>query len=305
MGVSFRPLSLTPPPALDALTGDLAASLEDVDSSLAIGAAGLGDLGLPEIPPLPPLPGSVPSAGELRGSQSSLLSRSAQCLMLSPYDYGIGQRRGEEAWLTPVDALRELAVRLRAFSSFGNGALVLVLAASVDQAGMGHMLQSLNAAFPLPELQKLERRAKSVARLAQDKFVIPSTPAWPPRGARGPESLPLSREASRALGAQLAQSEGREAAQKAIGEVMNGFAERQAAALQKATRELQTVTDQLARAADLSGWFGIYLEGAAAEVARLLAGMAPPLDEVFKCCTVLCWYGERGEVQYYKELFNL
>lgn len=336
----FRPLALTPPPALDALAGDLAASLEDMGASLAAGAGSLGELGLPPLPPLPPLPGSPPSAEELRGTQSALLSRSAQCLMLSPYDYGIGQRQGEEAWLTPADALRGLADRLGAFapaSSLGdavsggsrierqgafaeftsanmaapqertknNGALVLVIAASVDQAGMGQLLQSLNTAFPMPELQKLERRAKGVANLALDKFVIPSAPAWPPRGKRGPESLPLSREASRAVGAQLAQSEGREAAQKGIGEVMGSFAERQAAAVQKTVQDLQAVAGQLTAGADLSGWFGLYLEGAAAEVGRLLAGMAPPVDEVFKCASVLCWYGEREEVAYYKELFGL
>lgn len=302
----FRPLSLTPPPALDALAGDLASSLEDVGSSFAAGAGSLGGLGLPDLPPMPDLPGSPPSAGELRGAQSSLLSKQPQCLMLSPYDYGLGQHRGEAAWLTPVDALHNLATRLGNFSAVGGtGAMVLVLAASVEQAGMAHMLQSLNAAFPLPELQKLERRAKGVANLDTDKFVIPAAPTWPPQSQRGPESLPLSREASRAVGAQLALAEGREAAQKPLGEVMRDFAQRRQAAVNKASQDLQAIAGQLAGGADLSGWFGIYLEGAAAEVTRLLAGMAPPLDEVFKCATVLCWYGEKEEVAYYKELFGL
>ena len=306
MAAVFRPLALTPPASLADMGADLAASLKDVGQSLAAGAESLGSLGLPSLPELPPLPGSPPGAGELRGAQSALLSRSVQCLMLSPYDYGLGQRRGEAAWLTPVDALRTLADRLGGFSAVGsNDALVLVLAASVDQAGMASALSALNSAFPLPELQKLERRAQGVATLSQDKFVIPDIPSFPPTRRRGPESLPLSREASRAVGAQVALAEGREAAQKALGDVMRDFAARRQEAVQKATHDLQAVADTLASAADLSGWFGIYLEGLAAEAARLLAGMAPPLDEAFKCCTVLCWYGERKEVAYYKELFGL
>ena len=39
--------------------------------------------------------------------------------------------------------------------------------------------------------------------------------------------------------------------------------------------------------------------------AKALASLAPPLDERFKCCTVLSWYGTRAEVAYYKDLFGL
>ena len=49
----------------------------------------------------------------------------------------------------------------------------------------------------------------------------------------------------------------------------------------------------------------MYVDGAAAVAAKALASLAPPLDERFKCCTVLSWYGTRAEVAYYKELFGL
>ena len=44
---------------------------------------------------------------------------------------------------------------------------------------------------------------------------------------------------------------------------------------------------------------------ALASLVVALAGLAPPLPECFKCCTVLAWYGTRAEVTYYKELFGL
>ena len=75
--------------------------------------------------------------------------------------------------------------------------------------------------------------------------------------------------------------------------------------MQKAQQDLAAVGNDLAALVDLSAWFGVYVDGAAAVAARALASLAPPLDERFKCCTVLAWYGTRAEVTYYKELFGL
>ena len=103
----------------------------------------------------------------------------------------------------------------------------------------------------------------------------------------------------------VAQAEGLEAAGKAPADVLASFASRQQARVQQAQQELAAVGNDLAAMVDLSAWFGVYVAGAAAVAARALASLAPPLDERFKCCTVLAWYGTRAEVAYYKELFGL
>ena len=53
------------------------------------------------------------------------------------------------------------------------------------------------------------------------------------------------------------------------------------------------------------GWFGVYLEGLAVELAKLLVKFAPPMDAAFKCCAAVCWYGTKRQVAYYKEAFGL
>ena len=70
---------------------------------------------------------------------------------------------------------------------------------------------------------------------------------------------------------------------------MANFARRQQARVQKAQQDLAAVGNDLAALVDLSAWFGVYVDGAAAVAARALASLAPPLDERFKCCTVLAW----------------
>ena len=75
--------------------------------------------------------------------------------------------------------------------------------------------------------------------------------------------------------------------------------------MQKARQDLAGIGNELSGVGDLSAWFGLYVDGAAAVAARALASLAPPLDERFKCCTVLCWYGSAAQVAYYKDLFGL
>lgn len=186
-----------------------------------------------------------------------------------------------------------------------DAALVLVLTAAVDQSSLAGALGSLNKAFPLPELQKLQRRAKGVADLEQTKFVVPAAPAYPPWSKVAPRQLPQARRSSRAMTTMVAQAEGMEAAAKPPADVMANFARRQQARVQKAQQDLAAIGNDLAALVDLSAWFGVYVDGAAAVAAKALANLAPPLDERFKCCTVLSWYGTRAEVAYYKELFGL
>ena len=67
---------------------------------------GLEDLGNLSLPPLPDMP-ELPSADELRKGLATALEGAAHFLEVSPYQYGIGSRRGEVAWLTPAQALRD------------------------------------------------------------------------------------------------------------------------------------------------------------------------------------------------------
>lgn len=304
--IAFGPVRLTPPASATALAEGMASALAGVGEGLAAGAGSLGDLGLPSLPPLPDLPGSPPGALALREEQTALLSRKAAFLCLSPYNYGLGQRRGEAASLTPEALLAEVARRVGELDeAFANPALLLVLAAAPEQGALAEACTAMSRAFPMPEVQKLARRARSVAELEHDKFVIPPSPPAPPWGEASPERLPVGRGTARLLGAGLAQSEGREAAAKDPASVLAAFGQRRAARLREEAASLQDLMETLQGGGDLAGWIGLYLEGPAVDCARLLAEAAPPLDASYKCAACLCWYGKAEEVAYYKELFTL
>lgn len=305
MTIAFSPIRLNQPTSIADMAERVGGALTAVGQTISSGLADLGNLSLPPLPDLPELP----SAEDMRKGLATALEGAAHFLEVSPYQYGIGSRMGEAAWLTPAQALRLTAQSLGGLSVDDiintDAALVLVLTAAVDQSSLAGALGSLNTAFPLPELQKLQRRARGVADLEQTKFVVPAAPAYPPWSKVAPCQLPQARRSSRAMTTMVAQAEGLEASAKAPGDVLASFASRQQAGVQQAQQELAAVGDELAALVDLSAWFGVYIDGAAAVAAKALASLAPPLDERFKCCTVLAWYGTRAEVAYYKELFGL
>ena len=305
MTIAFSPIRLNQPTSIADMAERVDGALSAVGQTLSSGLEDLSNLSLPPLPDLPELP----SAEDMRKGLATALEGVAHFLEVSPYQYGIGSRMGEAAWLTPAQALRLTAQSLGGLSVDNiintDAALVLVLTAAVDQASLAGALGNLNTAFPLPELQKLQRRAKGVADLEQTKFVVPAAPAYPPWSKVAPRQLPQARRSSRAMTTMVAQAEGLEAAGKAPADVLASFASRQQARVQQARQELAAVGNELAAVVDLSAWFGVYIDGAAAVAAKALASLAPPLDERFKCCTVLSWYGTKAEVAYYKELFGL
>ena len=303
--ITFSPIRLRQPTSIADIAERVGGAITAVGQTISDGLVDLGNLSLPPLPDLPDLP----SADDMRQGLATALEGTAQFLEVSPYQYGVGSRVGEAAWLTPAQALRLTAQSLGGLTvddiTNTDAALVLVLSAGVDQAGMGQALGSLNAAFPLPELQKLQRRATAVGNLEQTIFVIPAAPAYPAWGKMAPRQLPTTRRTSRAMTSMVAQAEGLEASAKSPAAVLSNFAQRRQAATQKARQDLAGIGNELSGVGDLSAWFGVYVDGAAAVAARALASLAPPLDERFKCCTVLAWYGTRAEVAYYKELFGL
>ena len=305
MTIAFSPIRLNQPTSIADMAERVDGALSAVGQTLSSGLEDLSNLSLPPLPDLPELP----SAEDMRKGLATALEGVAHFLEVSPYQYGIGSRMGEAAWLTPAQALRLTAQSLGGLSVDNiintDAALVLVLTAAVDQASLAGALGNLNTAFPLPELQKLQRRAKGVADLEQTKFVVPAAPAYPPWSKVAPRQLPQARRSSRAMTTMVAQAEGLEAAGKAPADVLASFASRQQARVQQARQELAAVGNELAAVVDLSALFGVYIDGAAAVAAKALASLAPPLDERFKCCTVLSWYGTKAEVAYYKELFGL
>ncbi|WP_164561816.1 hypothetical protein [Nitratidesulfovibrio vulgaris] len=308
----FQPVTFTPPSSVDSIAAGLSSSLDAIGSTLASGAGRLSSLGGASSTPAPGLNGlnGMGDMGDMRGQASGMFAEPVPYLAVTPYQRGVGQHRGEHAYLTPTGAIRAVGTRLGDMPPLTTGGLpdmdtglVLVVMAAPDAGRFATSLQRFNAVMPLVELQQAQRRAGALATLEEDKFKVPPAPGYPAWGKASPRRGATGRATDVALGAQLALGEGHEAATASPLERLQGFATRQAATMQRRRADLASLGSSMTGTDP--GWFGIYLEGLVAEVARLLVRFVPPLDDAFKCCAAVCWYGRRQQVAYYKEAFGL
>lgn len=304
----WQSVSFTPPAGVNGVAGGMATALATVESTMANGAGQLAGLGLASPPPA----GNSPA--DLREDASAMLASPCPYIAVTPYQHGVGQRRGDRAYLTPANAIQAVANRMGGAQQLLDdaaglpglpidNALALVVMAGVDEGGLASSLGSFNRVFPLTELQQAERRASGLASLERDKFRIPPAPGYPAWGQCAPQRGGPGLATSRALGGQLALAEGMNAAGQSPAQRLGAFASKRQATMQAQQQALQQVQAQLT--GSNPGWLGVYLEGLASTLVPLLAQFVPPLDVAFKCCAAVCWYGRKEQVAYYREAFGL
>lgn len=302
----WQGVTFTPPAAVSNIAAGLAGHLADAQAAMGQGGQALQGLSLPELPPF------TGGADELRASAGALLSSQARYLAVTPYLQGIGTMRGDQAYLTPQKAMEVIGKSLLedaissatggVIPSFDKGLVVLVMAAQ-EPGQLANALGGFNAVFPLPELRQAERRAKALATIELDKFKIPELPKFPPWGNAAPERSATGLAVARVLGGHLALAEGLEAAKVSPTARLAAFTNKLAAAAQQRQQDLQALATGMT--GESNAWRGIYLEGAVAMLAPLLAKLAPPMDDSFKCCVSVCWCGTKSQVAYFKEAFGL
>lgn len=307
----WHTVSFTPPASIGAVGDGLSGSLGAVGSTVASGAASLAGLGLPDASP--------PSGGgtaDLRNHASGMLASPCPYIAVTPYQQGVGQRRGDRAYLTPRGAIGAVAGRMSEAQDMLAGgtlpgipmpnmdtAMVLLVMAAPDEGGLAASLGRFNGVFPITELQQAQRCAGGLAGLERDKFTIPPAPGYPAWGASSPQRGGPGLATSRALGGQLAMAEGLSAASTSPVARLGAFGAKRQAAMAARQAELDALRGSMTGSDP--GWFGVYLEGLAVELAKLLVKFAPPMDAAFKCCAAVCWYGTKQQVVYYKEAFGL
>ncbi|WP_419737402.1 hypothetical protein [Pseudomonas sp. COR18] len=127
-----------------------------------------------------------------RQALADQLGEAPACLVVTPFQSGIGQGRGYQRFLSAPNLLQELADKLTdstdAGSPQGNlhALCILFLATRFDQLAAG--LAGFNALMPVPELVRTQRRAEHLAQLETEKWKIPQAGALPRW-----ETLPLER----------------------------------------------------------------------------------------------------------------
>lgn len=285
-----------PPASIAAMLPQLSDSLDAQDGMLSSGVANLGGLGLPG--------GAVGPDDALREQALALLSSPASYLAVTPYHYGIGQRRGEHAYLTPQGAISTITARLGdAGLPSGVAGLVLLILAAPEPGQLAEALEAFNRIFPITELRQAERRARALANLEEDKFKIPPAPAHPAWITASAERDSMGRTTSRSLGVQLAIAEGVAASQVSPVDRLTAFADKVSASMRQRQADLDALMAGMAGGDD--GWHGLYLEGDGPDLTRQIREAAPPLDAANKCSVAVCWFGPIGQVAYHKELFGL
>ena len=214
-----------------------------------------------------------------RAALAGALGEPPLCLVVTPFQSGVGQGVGYQRYLSAPNLLLHMATKLEDTSDDNRPgdsqyALVLVfLATRYDQ--LASTLETFNTLLPMKDLQRAERRAKQLFELDTERWELPTAgmlPLW--------DKLPLDRctitkVASQAMSGQLAALESY-ADSTPLGD-LSALATRKAA---QAKGMMQTLTDlkaQLAGGSQSSTMRACLIgPGNAAELRRqLLEGDAP------------------------------
>lgn len=298
--MSFRPVSFSASSSISQVAGGFAGALDAVQSGFVQGAAALGSLGLPASGP-GDLAGQMAKARE---AATEAVAAPVEFMVLTPFQYGVGARKGDRAYLTPETALKVLTRRIAdAGATSEDLALVLLIVAAPTHAAMAQALDAFNAVYPIAQLEQIGRRARALANLETDKFVIPHGPGYPAWGKVSPQKDPKGQAVAKSLGGMLAAGEGSAMGSASPAALLASFAQKQASKVADKAAALQALADSMTGGFD--AWAGFHVRGAGPAIFRELSKLDPPFDASFKCSALLCWFGKPAQVAYYKESFGL
>jgi hypothetical protein len=133
-----------------------------------------------------PLTISAPS------SNAAALAAGLTLLSVDPWTHGVAAGDGSHTNLSFPNAVQALVEKLTGLN--GGGLAIAVAAANAD--GLSSELTTLSSAFPLPNLERLARRAGKMAALELSKFNL--VPPMTPAAAMAINALPPIRALQRA-----------------------------------------------------------------------------------------------------------
>ncbi|MDD1138560.1 hypothetical protein M5G22_13485 [Pseudomonas sp. TNT2022 ID233] len=243
-----------------------------------------------------------------RAAMAGQLGEAPACLVVTPFQSGVGQGRGNQRFLSAPNLLQQLAGKLIDGTDSGRptgpqyALSLLFLGTSFSQ--LAGTLSRFNALLPIPDLVRTERRAQHLATLETDKWEIPSAgplPRW--------QSLPLERctlvkAAKQSMAGQLAVLESYAADSSPMGDLA-ALATRKAAQQQGRDQKLNDLKALLAGgSADTSMRARLIGPGDVNELRRsLLEGEAPGHEWVLSAGVLLV--GSLEGLSFVRELVGL
>ncbi len=258
-------------------------------------------------------PGPVGGAaqGAIAAGRTALADQMGEapaCLVVTPFQSGIGQGRGYQRFLSAPNLLQLLASKLVDVSDTGrpdrpqHALCLLFLATRYDQ--LAESLARFNALLPMPDLVRAERRARHLSKLETEKWEIPAAgtlPRW--------QLLPLERctvvkAAQQSMAGQLSVLESYAADSSPMADLA-ALATRKAAQQQSRDKQLDDLKALLANGnPDSSMRARLIGPGNATELRQtLLQGEAPGHEWVL-CAGALLVGSEQG-LSFVRELVGL
>ncbi|MGV6475028.1 hypothetical protein [Azotobacter vinelandii] len=272
-------------------------------------ATGLRLTGLADLATTQPGPVGATAAGIAANGRTALAARLGEvpaCLVVTPFQSGVGQGRGHQRFLSAPNLLRRLADKL-ADTDAGRPAgeryalVLLFLGTRFDQ--FSATLSRFNALLPIAELQRAERRAQRLFDLEREKWELPTAGTLPRWGRLPLERCTVTRAAKQAMAGQLAVLESY--ADSAPLAELAALAERKAAQALERARQLTDLQARLAGGTTETGMRARLIgPGDAAELRRqLLDGEAPGHEWVLAAGAMLV--GSLDGLSFVRELVGL
>lgn len=276
---------------------------KDLASTELLGTAKrLADLsGLATTSPGPVGPAAKAAVAAGRTAMAEQLGQALACMVITPFQQGIGQGRGYQRFLSAPNLVQLLADKLLG-SAGGNALAVMLLSTRYDQ--LADVLSRFNALMPVPELQRTEKRARYLSRLETEKWQLPSAAALPNWGTLQLERCTITQAAKRSLSGQLAALESYTADSSPLADLSRLSARKVTQAVAR-DQQLQELRDQLANPSPNVAMVARLIgPGNGGELRRLLlAGSAPGHEWVL--CAGLLLVGSKEGLSFVRELVGL
>jgi hypothetical protein len=149
------------------------------------------------------------SAG--RAALTGALGEAPLCLVVTPFQSGVGQGSGYQRYLSAPNLLQHMAAKLEDTSDDNRPAapqhalVLMFLATRYDQ--LASTLAAFNTLLPMKDLQRAERRAEQLFSLESDKWELPSAGTLPLWGKLPLERCTITKVAAQTMSGQLSALE--------------------------------------------------------------------------------------------------
>ncbi|MGY0515596.1 hypothetical protein [Pseudomonas aeruginosa] len=250
MASAWAPVTMRWPSQATQWLGELTAAKDLAGGELTSTALRL--TGLDGLATTNPGPVGAAAQGAIATGRAALagqLGQAPACLVVTPFQSGVGKGTGQQRYLSAPTMLQHLAGKLVDDTDSGRPSgpqyalSLMFLATRFDE--LAASLERFNALLPVPDLVRAERRARHLSRLETEKWEIPSAGALPRWQALPLERCTVTKAARQSMAGQLAVLEGYAADSSPLGDLA-ALATRKVAQQQARDQQLTDLQELLA-----------------------------------------------------------